>query len=287
MDYKDREGNIVINDNLQDKVLKYMYKTVPGKLTLKFLTLPKVSKTCGCILNSKPSVLIIEPFVRINKIDMSDYSVKKYKSFNDFFTRKILSKTRPIDFTRENFISPCDSNLLALKITKNLEFEIKNVKYSVKSLLKDRNLASIYKDGICLIFRLSVENYHRFCYVDNLKKSQNRKIEGFYNTVKHVDESHIDVYKENTREYTLMSTENFGRITQIEIGSLFVGKINNLHEKGVFKKGEEKGFFEFGGSTIVLLIEKDKIKIDDDILKNTEEFIETAVKMGEKIGSKI
>lgn len=284
MDYKDRKGNIYFDDSFQDKILSLLYTKSFGRLFLKLLTVETVSKTAGKLLETKLSGLLVKPFVMINKINMSDYPTVKYKTFNDFFTRKITPEKRPIDYSEHNFISPCDSNLLALKLTDNAEFIIKNSKYSVYSLLRDKCLASIYKDGLCLIFRLSVENYHRYCYVDNLKKTKNRKIKGIYHTVKYISGSNTDIYKENTREYTYMETENFGKITQVEIGALFVGRINNHHDKGEFKKGQEKGMFEFGGSTIVLLIEKDKVLIDDDIIKNTEAFIETTVKAGEKIG---
>jgi phosphatidylserine decarboxylase len=84
-----------------------------------------------------------------------------------------------------------------------------------------------------------------------------------------------------------METENFGKVIQVEVGAMCVGKIKNLHQEHSFSRGEEKGMFEFGGSTIVLLVKNDVVRIDEDLLSNTAQGIETVVKMGEKIGSRI
>jgi len=287
MDYKDRDGNVVFNNTLQDKFLKKLYTTYLGNIFLKIITLPKVSSFAGVILNSKPSCLLVEPFIKINKVDMNDYPKVKYSSFNNFFTRNIAGEKRLIDLKKDSLISPCDGHVLALKISENSNFIIKSANYSVYSLLKDKKLADQYSDGYCLIFRLSVEDFHRYCYIDDLKKTKNRKIDGLLHTVNPLINGYRDIYKENSREYSLLDTANFGKVVQIEVGALLVGKITNHHEKGEFKKGDEKGLFEFGGSTIVLLFKKDKVKIDKDILINTGEYIETLVKMGEKIGVSI
>lgn len=102
-------------------------------------------------------------------------------------------------------------------------------------------------------------------------------------TVKPIENTKYKVYKQNSREFTYYKTKSIGNIIQMEVGALFVGKINN-YNLNFGKKGEEKGYFEFGGSTIILLIEKDKVIIDDDIWKQSKENIETTVKIGERIG---
>ena len=91
-------------------------------------------------------------------------------------------------------------------------------------------------------------------------------------------------YNTNSREWTILNTNNFGKVIQVEIGALCIGRIKNQHETYIYKKGEEKGYFEFGGSTIVLLFKKNTIKLDEDIYKNSQENIETIVKYGERIG---
>lgn len=92
------------------------------------------------------------------------------------------------------------------------------------------------------------------------------------------------IYKENSREYSLLKTENFRTMLMMEVGALFVGKIENRPRRASVKRGEEKGNFAFGGSTIVLITEKNAVKPDEDILKNSQAGMETRVLMGEKIG---
>ena len=105
-------------------------------------------------------------------------------------------------------------------------------------------------------------------------------------TVRPIALEKYNIYKQNSREYTILETENFGDIVQIEVGATMVGRIKNHHEKYEFTKGEEKGMFLFGGSTIVLLIEKNKVEIDQEIIDNTNNNYETIVKLGTKIGIK-
>ena len=92
------------------------------------------------------------------------------------------------------------------------------------------------------------------------------------------------IYKENSREYSLLKTENFRTVLMMEVGALLVGRIENRPGKAFVKRGDEKGNFAFGGSTIVLITEKNAVKPDEDILNNSREGIETRVFMGEKIG---
>ena len=94
----------------------------------------------------------------------------------------------------------------------------------------------------------------------------------------------VPIYKENTREYSVLYSENFGKILIMEVGAMLVGRIVNYHEEAVVERGEEKGRFEFGGSTILVCLEKGRAVIDKDISENSFNGIETMVKMGEKIG---
>ena len=108
---------------------------------------------------------------------------------------------------------------------------------------------------------------------------------GVFHTVNPAANDVYPIYKENAREYCLLKTERFGTILMMEVGAMMVGKISNLQKKtATVKKGQEKGNFEFGGSTVILLLQPGKVRIDYDLLDNTEEGYETIVKMGERIG---
>ncbi len=263
--------------------LHFLYDTILGRCILKILTLPVISKIVGAFMNSRLSIPLIDRFILKNNINMNEYENIKYKSYNEFFTRKILKEKREVSMIPNYFISPCDAKLTAYKVDSNLLFSIKGTTYSIPELLKNDKLANKYSNGTLLIFRLSVDDYHRYCYIDNGSKDANTYIKGILHTVQPIALKKYNIYKTNCREYTVLHTEHFGDVIQVEVGAMMVGKIKNLHDKHTFTKGDEKGYFEFGGSTICLIINNDII-IDDEIWNNTNAGYETYVKYGERIG---
>ena len=190
-----------------------------------------------------------------------------------------------IDEDREAFISPCDCKLSVYKASDET-FRIKHVNYSLDSLLKNSELAKEYKDDYVVICRLTPDNYHRYCYIDSGYHGINKKIKGVLNTVRPIAVENKKVYVTNQRSYTILDTDNFGKVIQVEVGALMVGKIKNEHKNYFFTKGEEKGFFKYGGSTIILLVKKDNVKIDNYLINNTKKGYETIINMGDKIGIK-
>ena len=281
---KKRNGETIVTNKKQNEVLKKLYNTVSGRMVLKVLTAPFVSRTVGKYMDSPLSKPLIKPFIKNNGIDTSHYIMKNFSSYNDFFTRKVKPEKRPVDYNSRHLISPCDSKVTAYKIKRNSIFKIKNSLYRVSDMLKNEFLARRYDGGYCLIYRLEVDDYHRYCYIDDGIKTNNVFIYGELHTVNPVALKKYNVYKRNSREYTIMHTDNFGDVVQLEVGAMMVGKICNHHGEYSFMKGEEKGMFMFGGSTIVQLFEKDRIRPDSDILRNTRDGFETVVHYGEKIG---
>ena len=283
---KTRTGQVIESNAKQNKLLKKLYGNVFGRVLLKTLTAPAISKAAGCFMDSPPSKLLIKPFIRRSGIDTSQYIMTGFRSYNDFFTRVVKLGKRPIDRTPDHLISPCDSKLTAYKIGRDSIFRIKGSRYRVTDLLQNDFLAKRFSGGYCLIFRLEVDDYHRYCYIDDGTKSENTFIAGELHTVNPIALERYNIYKRNCREYTVLHTENFGDVVQVEVGAMMVGRIVNHHGEASFHRGDEKGKFEFGGSTIVMLFGKDSIRIDEDILRNSAEGIETVVKYGEKIGIK-
>lgn len=283
---KTRFGAYLRENKAQEKWLNKLYGNIFGRCVLKILTMPFISKAVGKFMDSELSVPLIKPFIRKSFIDMDDYERVDYKSYNEFFTRKIIPSARPVSHIPTDLISPCDSKLTVYDINENSLFRIKNSLYSVEDLLKNKSLAEKYQGGYCMIFRLCVDDYHRYCYIDNGVKGTNKFIKGELHTVNPIALKHYNIYKRNSREYTILRTENFGDVIQVEVGALLVGKICNHHGKHRFRRGEEKGMFQFGGSTVVLLVQRDKAVIDEDILENSAKEIETMVQFGEKIGNK-
>ena len=261
--------------NLKESVaLRFLYNTVVGRLILKLITGKFITRVYAKYMTSKLSCIKIKKFIKKNNINMDEYEDAKYTSFNEFFMRKIKDNRRSIG---NDLIAVSDSKLTVYKLDEDSCFNIKNSKYTVSELIgEDRE----YK--YALVFRLCVDDYHHYIYPDNGVVLSNKYIDGKLHTVQPIALKKYKVFHENSREVTYLNCENLGEVAYIEVGALMVGKIVN-EKKNKFIKGEEKGHFEFGGSTIVLLVNKD-ITINDKILENSSKEIETIVKLGENIG---
>lgn len=281
---KYRDGRVIDQPNGQDRMLGLLYGSLPGRMLLRVLVAPAVSKAAGRFLSCGASRMLIKPFIRRNHIDMTQFESVNYANYNEFFSRKIKAGQRSIDPNPDHLIAPCDSKVTALKITPQSRFCLKHTEYTLESLLRSEQLAKQYSGGYALICRLTVDDYHRYCYVADGEKGENIRIPGVLHTVNPVANDHYPIYKENSREYSILRSKVFGNVLMMEVGALLVGKIVNHHGCAKVRRGEEKGYFQFGGSTVVLLFEKDTVCIDDDILENSGMNIETVVRMGEKIG---
>lgn len=285
MNSRTRDGRLVETYDGQGSMIRFLYEKPLGQQLLKLLIRPGVSKAAGWCLSRSPSRLLVGPFVRKNRLDLTDYPERKYKSFNDFFTREIRPGRRPVDEDACHLIAPCDSKLTAIPIAPDARFSVKGVEYTLESLLRDQELSDRYQGGMLLLFRLSVDDYHRYCYVADGRKSGNVRIPGVFHTVSPHAAEKLPIYRENTREYSLLETWAFGTVLMMEVGALLVGRICNHHQAAKVCRGQEKGMFLFGGSTVLLLLERDRVRLDADILKNSEGGEETIVKMGERIGT--
>lgn len=286
MKYIDGKGNVTEEDSSQDKLLRWLYTHKAGRAALGILVRPWVSRMGGWFLNRSCSTFLIQPFIRKNQIDLQLYEEQEYSSYNAFFSRQIRKECRPLAEGEETLISPCDGKLSVYPIVEDSCFTIKDTRYTLKALLRSSGLAQKYQGGYACIFRLTVDDYHRFCYAASGKKSQNYRIPGVFHTVNPAANDVYPIYKENTREYSLLKSRHFKTILMMEVGALLVGKIKNHQEAAEVERGQEKGWFEFGGSTVVLLFQKDAVQLEERLLENTLQGYETIVKMGEKIGEK-
>ena len=216
--------------NIKDrKSLIFLYKTIPGRIILKLITKPIFSKPMEKLTNTKLSKIYIKKFIKNNNINMNNYEKKDYKSFNDFFTRKVNKSKRNQKSTKNQLISPCDSKITIYKIDKKLTINVKNSKYSIKNLIKEEPNDK-FQNGICIVFRLCVDDYHRYHAFDNYEVITSKKIKGLLHTVNPISYENYKVFTENQREVSLLKTENFKEVYQIEVGALNIGKIHNKTE---------------------------------------------------------
>ena len=264
--------------------LKFLYGNVFGRVLLKIVVSPAVSRLYGALNDRKSSAGKIPGFIEENHIRMEDFEDREYVSFNDFFTRKLRDGARKIEGNKDILISPADAKLLVYKIDEDLQINVKGRTYSVDEILADDKYSEEYSGGICLVYRLCMDDLHRYCFIDNGRLKARRTIRGKLHTVSSLSKDH-KIYKENFRVINVMDTENFGRVIHIEVGALLVGKIVN-HNIRSFSKGDEKGYFEPGGSTIIQFFKKNTVKIDEDIMVHSAEGIETKVLYGEGVGTR-
>ena len=285
--YVDRESGFVKTEKVAgEKWLVWLYNNPVGEATLWGLAKRKVvSSVYGNMMDRPATVEKIEPFVQEFDIDLSIAQKQQFNSFNDFFTRKLKKDARPVDTNANIIVSPGDGKILAYANITNTDFIIKGYRFDVYSFLADSALARKYLDGSLIVIRLAPNDYHRFHFPISGNASPIVRIDGDYYSVNPIAlHKMAEIFCLNKREFIIISNPLFGNVVMAEVGATMVGSIIQTYEGDFVIKGEEKGYFKFGGSTVALLFEKNKIRIDDDLLINTTEGLETAVKVGERIG---
>lgn len=271
----------------ESRGLSFLYHTVPGRAMLKLMASRGVSRAAGAFMDSPLSRPIIPGFARRNDIRLSDYADERYRCFNDFFCRRIRPELRPICREPEALIAPCDGLLSVYRVGDDTVLPVKQSRYTISGLLGGDPVADRYRDGLCLVFRLCVDHYHRYCYLDDGSKGANTFLPGELHTVRPIALEALPVFIRNCREYTVMQTAGFGPVTQVEIGAMLVGRIRNHHGEGPIRRGEEKGLFLYGGSTIVVLLERNRAALSVPFADCVGSGREIPVRMGQALGRAI
>jgi phosphatidylserine decarboxylase len=289
--YNRHKQSIVEEDAYKIGGLVFLYQSKWGKLLTNIVLKRRfVSKAYGRYMRSTGSIKQIAHFVKHYQIDLSEVErpLDSFRCFNDFFIRKLKAGARPVDKTPGHLISPADSRLFVFRINSSEQFPVKGYWYQLNDLVKDEKLSAEYLDGWCFVYRLAPSDYHRYCYIDNGHQKPVVKINGVLHSVNPIAlKSVAGVMARNYRELTILHTENFGAVVHIEVGALFVGKIVQKKQGAFgFLRGQEKGWFEFGGSTVIQLFKKGTVMPDPEILEHSAKGMETIVKMGEKVGLK-
>lgn len=269
----------------ENMFIRFIYGTCAGRILLKFVTKRKVSVFMGRLLDSYISKPLINFYIKKYSIDMSEYVQKDYRSFNEFFIRKRKDDIEGADYSDDILISPCDGMLSIYEVDENASYTIKHISYSLDELLGDSREARKYRGGLCMIFRLAPFNYHRYCYADNGRIVRRVVLPGILHCVRPAAYERYPVYIQNSREYVIQESDHFGRLIQMEIGALLVGRICNSNRSETVIKGDEKGYFEFGGSTVMMLFGKGSVKIDNRLELYVGNGRETEVRQGKKIGT--
>jgi phosphatidylserine decarboxylase len=213
--------------------------------------------------------------------------IQRSRCFNDFFTRSISLATRPICPDVRRCIAPVDGKVLVYpNMGPHLAFRIKRATFHLPTFLRDEKLANQYTGGTMVVSRLCIADYHHFHFPDAGIPHEPIDIPGrYYAGGPYSQKRLLPYYSENHRVITQFDSEHFGPVLIVDVGALAVGSIRE-HFKAETRvmRGAHKGYFELGGSTVVLLFEENRIRVDPDLLANSREEIETYVRLGESLG---
>ena len=282
------ESRFEIEKIYGEKQMRFLYENPLGSIIANhFMSKSLMSQIMGLYHDSKLSALKVDQFIKKYVINIDEFESKKYSSFNDFFIRKFKSGKR-IFADGDLFPAFCEGRYLGASETKsNQRFKIKDAMISVGELLGSQD-STLFEGGPLLIARLCPVDYHRFHFPDEGHILSHARISGSLHSVSPVAlKFDPEIFLKNEREITLLETKTFGKLAYIEVGAMGVGKIvqaNSMESGSEFQRGGEKGYFLFGGSTVIMIGEPGRWKPSNDILSQTKNKRETFIKLGDVIG---
>ncbi|XAR49421.1 Phosphatidylserine decarboxylase [Bertholletia excelsa] len=296
----DRRTKRLVEELIDRKIILSMRAIYQSKMGLGLMDigvkelLQNISENQGKKMNSVESAKDIPQFIEFFKdqINLSEvkYPLEHFKTFNEFFIRELKPGARHIANREHDDIAVCaaDSRLMAFKnVEDSLRFWIKGRKFSIEGLLGKEICPTSFMGGSLVIFRLAPQDYHRFHFPVSGTIEKFVDIPGCLYTVNPiaVNSQYCNVFTENKRVVSIISTKYFGKVAYVAIGATMVGSITFTKKKGEYvHKGDEFGYFSFGGSTVICVFEKDTIEIDEDLLKNSARSLETLVSVGMTLG---
>lgn len=271
-------------------LLNFLYQNPFGKIFAHLISGNALfSRFYGWLQNFSFTKRKIAPFVKKFGINANEFElpIGAYPSFNAFFTRKLKREVRPL---AKGFILPADGRYLFYQNLAECDsFVVKGKKFLLSELLKDGERAKAYLKGTMVLIRLCPSDYHRFHFPCDCTPTAPRLINGpLYSVNPIAIKQWIDLFTLNKRMITELKTQEYGDILFIEVGATCVGSIHQTYTPEIpYKKGDEKGYFSFGGSSIILLFQPGKIQIDSQLLTNSSQFIETLCFFGQNLENNI
>ena len=270
--------------------LKLIYDNPFGKLLL-WAAVKKswFSRWYGWRMSQPASKARIRPFIRKYKLDEEEFDSdpEGFRSFNEFFSRKLKPDARPIEQENAVAVFPADGRHLGVQdLSANLGFYVKGQKFDLPKLFQSEELAGRFRKGSLIISRLCPVDYHRFHAPVSGKISEARLINGSLFSVNPIAlRKRLSVFWENKRYLCMIDSDYHGKVAQFIVGATCVGSATfTFSQNQRVNKGEELGYFSFGGSSVLTLFEKDRLRISEDVQQHSQANIETYAKMGEEMG---
>jgi phosphatidylserine decarboxylase len=272
--------------------IKALYGTLVGRGISKLIAAPPFSRFYGWLQDRPKSKRKVLPFIEKFEINMADFLPEEgrsaedpYSTFNQFFTRRVTDSARPFA-QGELFPAPCDARYFAYdSLNDDVTIPVKGSFFKASALLNHPEWNSVFDQGPGFIARLCPVDYHRFHFPDGGRVLDSWRISGALHSVNPWALAfREDIFMINEREVTILETERFGKLAYVEVGATCVGKIKQTHHEETFERGDEKGMFLFGGSTVIVIGEPGRWAIDEQILEHSRDGVEAYLKMGQSLG---
>jgi len=264
-----------------------------NRFVLPFLAeLPFFSRCYGFLQKTSLSKAKVKPFIQKYGLDEKEFLLPaaSFASFNDFFIRRLKTEARPVAYAEDVAVLPADGRYLLYPNVKQADgFVVKGKKFTLEELLQDKDLAGKYSEGAMLIARLCPTDYHRFHFPVACVPSETLELKGPLHSVNPFAlRKRIEILSHNKRAITFLESSRFGKLIFIEVGATCVGSIHQTFNPGaLYEKGAEKGYFSFGGSSLIVLFEPGSIAFDPDLVEASEEKLEVLGLMGQSLGKSI
>lgn len=267
----------------------FISRLIGPSLAYMLAKFPWFSSFYGTLQNKPESAKKIAPFIKAFEVDQTEFAddPSTYNSFNDFFIRKLKNSARPIARGNTTAIIPADGRYYFYQNIKLSDgFVVKGQKFDLASLLQNQALAAEYEEGAMVIARLCPTDYHRFHFPCDCIAGKTIEINGLLHSVNPAAiKKNIHIFAENKRTLCVLESPQFGQVLFLEIGATCVGTIHETYQpENRYAKGDEKGYFSFGASSLILLFPPHSIQFDQDLLDATTQGIEIKCLMGQSMG---
>jgi phosphatidylserine decarboxylase len=219
-------------------------------------------------------------------LDEVEHPVDAYPNLNAFFSRRLKAGARPFVDDEKVFCSPADGKVMVFpELDAATRMPVKGAYVDIVALMASEEAARSYRGGAAIVIRLAPYDYHRYHFPVEGMSTSTEEILGRYYLVNPIAlEVMPDLFAHNKRMVTYLETEHFGRVMMMEVAGFAVGRIVQTFESGPVLRGQEKGYFQFGGSTLVLLFEPGRIVFDDDLVTDSKVGVEVQVQTGTQLG---
>ena len=293
-----RQNNSVETEKVYgDGAVKFLYESTLGKALSPLLTQKWISDLYGVTQDTPLSGRKVPGFIKQYDIDLNEYQAgslqahnkeDSYASFNEFFIRRFNDGERHF-CANDKLAAPAEARYFGFeKIDDNISYPVKGKFLSPTDMIAKSEHANTFKNGPLFIARLCPVDYHRYHYPDDGRTIDAYPVHGPYHSVNPLAlQNKEDILVTNERRVAILDTDNFGKLAYIEVGAICVGTIvQSFDETQRFKRGDEKGYFLFGGSTVIVIGEEGKWRPSDDILQHSAEGREVYLKLGDEVGLK-